>query len=197
MIKKRITGKFVILSEIEEKDFEKIILWRNDPEYNKYLNQPFQLTFKLQNEWYQKYKEDDTQITYGIRLKKNKKLIGTIGSTEIDFIKKKFIPGRLLIDKDYRIGPYIIDSFVSLYDYFFIKNDFKKAYLYPAKDNKPAISVNRQFGFKKNEIFCNKEYQVINGMEMIELECTRDNYLKSKQRNKLILSRFEKGMHYD
>lgn len=197
MIKKRLEGKFIVLSEINENDFEKIIEWRNNPEYNRYLNQPFQLTLKLQKEWYQKYGVDDSQITYGIHLKKNNTLIGTVGATSIDFIKKEFIPGRLLISEDYRIGPYIIDAFSCLYDYFFSECLFDKAYLYPAKENHSAISVDKQFGFKKNKVFHNKDYQVVNGLKMIEMECSHGDYLKTLKRNKLILSRFEKGMQND
>lgn len=41
-------GKYVRLEEISPKYFEKVIEWRNNPELNKFLNQPFKLTLKLE-----------------------------------------------------------------------------------------------------------------------------------------------------
>lgn len=37
-------GKYVRLEEFSPKYFEKVIKWRNNPENNKFLNQPFKLT---------------------------------------------------------------------------------------------------------------------------------------------------------
>ena len=39
-----LTGRFVILKEIQPEFFKYIIEWRNNPELNKFLNQPFKLT---------------------------------------------------------------------------------------------------------------------------------------------------------
>ena len=46
-------GKFVRLEEISPKYFSKVIEWRNNPENNKFLNQPFKLTMELQKKWYE------------------------------------------------------------------------------------------------------------------------------------------------
>ena len=126
MIKKELLGRFIKLSEIKENDFEQIIKWRNNPDYNRFINQNFILTIDLQKKWFNSYSKDDTQITYGIHIIKDNTLIGTIGATDIDFKKKEFIPGRLLIDEDFRLGPYLIDTFVTLYDYFFEELFFVK-----------------------------------------------------------------------
>ena len=191
MLKKILKGQFVELKEINENDFEQIIEWRNDPEYNKYINQPYKLTLELQKKWYQKYLQDETQITYGIHLINNNKLIGTVGATDIDFSKMEFLPGRLLIDKDYRFGPYLIDTFITLYDYFFETLKFEKAYLYPVKENKAAISTDKQFGFKETIKFEKNEYRTIGGHKMIEMVCDTLSYSQTKKRNLYILSRFK------
>lgn len=41
-------GKFVRLEEICPKYFAKVIEWRNNPENNRFLNQPFKLTMELE-----------------------------------------------------------------------------------------------------------------------------------------------------
>lgn len=190
MIKKTISGSFVNLIEINKNDFPKIIEWRNNPEYNKFLNQTFKLTIELQNSWYQNYLLDDSQITYGIHVKNN--LIGTLGATDININNGEFIPGRLLVDFNYRFGPYIIDAFVSFYDYFFNELKFKKAYLYVVENNKGSISLNKQFGFKITKEFNNKNFKTIGGHQMIEMFCLKNDYLKERPKNIAILSRFSK-----
>lgn len=190
MIKKTISGHFVKLIEINENDFTKIIEWRNNPEYNKFLNQTFTLTMDLQKKWYRNYLLDDTQITYGIHVKNN--LIGTLGATDINLTDGEFIPGRLLVDFNYRFGPYIIDAFISLYDYFFNELNFKKAYLYVVENNRGAISTNKQFGFKKSEEFIKEEFKTIGGHQMIEMVCLKSDYLHKRPKNIGILSKFKK-----
>ena len=56
-----LTGRFVILKEIQPEFFKYIIEWRNNPELNKFLNQPFKLTMELEKQWYEeKYLNDMT-----------------------------------------------------------------------------------------------------------------------------------------
>lgn len=43
-----LTGKFVILKEIQPEFFKYIIEWRNNSKLNKFLNQPFKLTMELE-----------------------------------------------------------------------------------------------------------------------------------------------------
>ena len=56
-----IEGTAIRLEEVEEKHFRYIIDWRNDPENNRYLNQPFHLTMEKQRAWYEHYLADPTQ----------------------------------------------------------------------------------------------------------------------------------------
>ena len=47
----RLDGKYVYLEEVQPKYFPCIIEWRNNPDNNKFLNQPFKLTMELQTKW--------------------------------------------------------------------------------------------------------------------------------------------------
>lgn len=44
----RLEGRYVILEEVQPKYFPYIIELRNNPENNRFLNQPFNLTMELQ-----------------------------------------------------------------------------------------------------------------------------------------------------
>ena len=82
-------GKYVRLEEISPKYFEKVIEWRNNPELNKFLNQPFKLTMELEKQWYEeKYLNDMTQGLLIMVDKKNNLPFGTIGWTDYDSAKK-------------------------------------------------------------------------------------------------------------
>ena len=58
----RLEGKTVIVEEIQPKYFPYVIEWRNNPELNKFLNQPYKLTPEIEKKWYEeKYLQDTTQ----------------------------------------------------------------------------------------------------------------------------------------
>lgn len=99
-----IEGKFIRLEEVQPKHFPYIIEWRNNPENNKYLNQPFKLTMELQTKWYEeKYLKDDTQGLFVAIDKDDGVPFATIGWTDYDVNKHILIAGRLLVGKaEYR-----------------------------------------------------------------------------------------------
>ena len=103
-----IEGKFVRLEEICPKYFSKLIEWRNNPDNNKFLNQPFKLTMELENKWYkEKYLNDMTQGLFVVIDKKKDKPFATIGYTDYDKNKKICIIGRLLVGEyNYRGSKY-------------------------------------------------------------------------------------------
>lgn len=113
-------GKYVRLEEVRPKYFPFIVEWRNNPNNNKFLNQPFVLTLDLQRKWYEeKYLNDSTQGLFVMIDNKDNKLFGTIGWTDYDMDSKECIGGRLLIgEREYR-GAYIgvkrHDYSISLY----------------------------------------------------------------------------------
>lgn len=44
----RLDAKYVYLEEVNSKYFQCIVDWRNNPENNRYLNQPYKLTIEKQ-----------------------------------------------------------------------------------------------------------------------------------------------------
>ena len=66
-------SKFVSLRSINESDFARLIEWRNNPEINRYLNQPYKLTMELQYKWYVEKYLKSNDILFIIPIKKTKK----------------------------------------------------------------------------------------------------------------------------
>ena len=55
-----LSGDLVRMKEMDEEDFDEVIAWRNNPEVNRYLNQPYKLTYEMQAKWYnEKYSVSD------------------------------------------------------------------------------------------------------------------------------------------
>ncbi len=153
------------LVEIEEKYFESIISWRNDPSINKYLNQPFKLTLELQRKWYENYIKDDTQILYVI-LNENDEAVGTTGYTNIDYFGRTAVTGRFIIDHNYRSTDIILNYSVALAEEAY--KNFDYIYSHIIVDNVRAIRTNIKNGARLND---NPKYPEL---------CTNDKFIMNE-----------------
>lgn len=176
----RLEGKYVYLEEVQPKYFPYIMEWRNNPENNKFLNQPFKLTMELQTKWYEeKYLQDLTQGLFVIVDKQGDTPFGTIGWTDLDLKEKTCIGGRLLIgNRDYRgsiewcEAVYLFNAFV------YNKLNINDMYAHVVTDNIASLKWHDKWGFKtnsKNVKF--PEELLVSGMQQIEFIRTYDMYL--------------------
>lgn len=169
----RLEGKYVIVEEVTSKYFDKIIEWRNNPEFNKFLNQPYKLTMELQKKWYDNYLNDYTQGLF-ILVDKNTNIpFATMGYTDYDFVNGVLISGRLLVGEvQYRGSKEWNEGVNLIYSYFY--QDLKVTYVYAhvVKENIPSIKWHLKHGFKKNDKIARYPHELeVNGM-------LQDEYLK-------------------
>ena len=110
----RLEGKTVIVEEIQPKYFPYVIEWRNNPELNKFLNQPYKLTPEIEKKWYEeKYLQDPTQALLIMIDKKNGTPFGTLGHTNFDAEKRRLMGGRMLLGNPaYAHHPALFRSFI-------------------------------------------------------------------------------------
>jgi len=185
-------GKFVSLRSINESDFYKIIEWRNNPEINRYLNQPFKLTMELQYKWYKEKYLKSNDILFMIIEIKNKTRIGTIGINDLDYKKKVGIVGRLLIgEENYRASVELIEANILFYDYLFYELKLKKLYCHVVIENKKVISFDKKFGFTVTRKTIFPQYCNVNGMKLIEMVNTKEQYEKAKKKIEPIIHYFK------
>ena len=166
-----IDGQMVIVEEVQPKYFEKIIEWRNNPEFNKFLNQPYKLTMELQQKWYEKYLEDFTQGLFVVVDKQNNKPFATIGYTDYDSVEKVLISGRLLVGElEYRGSKEWREGFAIVTDFFFKVLDVKTIYAHVVESNIASMKWHRKWDFIENT-GCIKypDELIVNGMKQIEL----------------------------
>ena len=178
-----IEGKHVFLAEVEPKYFEYIISWRNDKKLNKYINQSFKLTMESQYKWYQeKYLADSTQGFLVMVEKKTNRPFATIGWTDMDYVRKRCIGGRLMMPDRMDAG-LLAEGVILLWDYLLKCVD--NIYIHVAKENIKAIRWNKAFGFREHNTLENWEYphyEIINNIPHIEMVMNKEEYLKAKEK---------------
>lgn len=178
-----IEGKYVRLEEVCPKYFPKIIEWRNNPENNKFLNQPFKLTMELQQKWYKdKYLKDLTQGLLIMIDKSNGIPFGTKGWTDYDVKKKVCIAGRALVGEPaYRGSKESAEAYLLCADYMYKKMQVETMYIHVVDENLKVISLNKRWGYIPNtgEICFPKEL-LVNGMKQTEYIRNYEQYKKAR-----------------
>lgn len=173
-----IEGKYVILEEVAPKHFEYIIKWRNNPENNRYLNQPYELTMELQQQWYEKYLNDYTQGLLIVIDRKNNTPFGTLGWTDYDCKEKVCVSGRSLVGiSKYRGSREFLEARLLQSDYLYYKLGIEVMYAHIVDSNFRSIAWDKKWGFKKNMgVIKYPKELVINGMVQSEYVRTREDY---------------------
>jgi RimJ/RimL family protein N-acetyltransferase len=185
-------GKFVNLRSINESDFARLIEWRNNPEINRYLNQPYKLTIELQYKWYKKKYLNSNDILFIVIELKNKKRIGTIGINDVDYKNHTGIAGRLLIgEKEYRGSKELVETNILFYDYLFYILKLKKLYCHVVIENKKVVSFDKKYGFTANRKTIFPQYCNVDGMKLIEMVNTKEQYEKAKKKIEPIMRYFK------
>lgn len=172
-------GKFVRLEEICPKYFAKVIEWRNNPENNRFLNQPFKLTMELEQKWYrEKYLNDYTQGLLVMIDKKNNLPFGTIGWTDYNKQEKICIHGRALVGEDkYRGSKEMTECYLLFQDYMYDEMHVETAYIHVVDDNVKVISLNKRWGYiPNNGVIKFPKELFVNGMKQTEYYRTHEQY---------------------
>ncbi|MBQ8418558.1 MAG: GNAT family N-acetyltransferase [Phascolarctobacterium sp.] len=174
----RLEGKYVIVEEISPKYFEKVIEWRNNPELNKFLNQPYKLTLELQQKWYEKYLTDFTQGLFVAVDKETGKPLATMGYTDYNAEEKVLISGRLLVGEiEYRGSKEWQEVAEMVFNYYYQSLGVNIVYAHIVKENIASIKWHKKWGFKEN--YSHIKYPselLVNEMKQDEYLQTSDSY---------------------
>lgn len=92
--------KHVRIRPLEERDIEKIRIWRNDSDNTDFLRDIGEITPEMQLNWYKKDIEDDTSCTFAIEeISELNRIVGSVAIYEIHGNRAEI--GKILIgDKD-------------------------------------------------------------------------------------------------
>ncbi|EKU72031.1 GNAT family N-acetyltransferase [Selenomonas sp. F0473] len=168
MGKIRLDGRRVYLAEVEERYFPYIIDWRNDPENNRFLNQPFLLTQENQRAWYRHYAADDTQGLFVMVAREGDVPFGTIGWTHYDPAARVCITGRVLVgNRAYRRSAAFAEAALLHARFLFEGLGVTINYIHAVRENERALNFYRRTGYRVNygtirfpeEMFVNNMHQ--------------------------------------
>lgn len=183
MRNRRLEGKYVILDELQPKYFEYVIKWRNNPELNRYINQPFVLTMENQTKWYEeKYLKDETQGMMVMVDKETGIPFGTNGWTNYDSEEKVCIHGRAMIGEyEYRATRQMIEGYTLFQDYLYESMNVDVIYIHVVNENKQVISFNKRWGYVINEGDIRYPNELlVNNMQQTEFYRTYNQYKNAR-----------------
>ena len=178
----RLEGKLITLEEIEPKFFPYVIEWRNDPNLNRFLNQNFVLTMEKEQSWYEKiYLPDESQgFLIGID-RESGKPFGTYGWTDLDISKRRCIIGRLVVAEENRYPLQALEMAFLVGEYLYQFTD--EHFCHVVKENRRAIKFDKFTGFVKNDASIQyPEDTRVNGMELVELNRSRDQFKTAQKK---------------
>ncbi len=174
----RLDGQSVYLTEVTEESFPYIIAWRNDPENNRYLNQPFHLTMEKQCAWYEHYRNDPTQGLLVVVDKKRNIPFATMGWTDYNRVQRICVTGRLLVgDRHYRGSVLFVEATVLFADYMYGGGGVDTCYAHIVCDNIASVRYHEKYGFHRNDgISKFPEELIVNGMRQEEYVRSKDEW---------------------
>jgi RimJ/RimL family protein N-acetyltransferase len=193
MLNKNITlnGTCVNMRTINESHFTDIIRWRNDPEINQYLNQPYELTPELQSKWYNETYLQSSDLLFVMVEKSSGKSFGTLGFNDLDMDKRRAIAGRLLVgEKRYRRSPELLEANLLFYDFLFEVLDLQYVYCHIVTENKSAIAFDTRLGFVPNVETVFPQYCKVRDMSQIEMVNTKGTYYRCREKLVPILKHY-------
>ena len=192
MEKVYLDGTLVYLAEVEERYLPYIIAWRNDPENNRYLNQPFVLTMEKQQAWYETYLTDSTQGLLIVVDKKNDTPFATMGWTDYNSAARICITGRLLVgDRRYRGSLHFIEASLLFADMVYNAFGVDVCYAHIVNANTPSVRYHEKYGFRRNEGNARFPDELnVNGLPQMEYVRTREDWLAVREsvRQKILSS---------
>lgn len=176
-------GRMVYLASLEEQYFPYIIDWRNDPENNRYLNQPFVLTMEKQQAWYETYLTDATQGLLIVVDKENDTPFATMGWADYDPAARICITGRLLVgDRRYRGSLHFAEASLLFADMVYDVFGVDTCYAHIACDNIASIRYHEKYGFHRNEGSAHFPDELnVNGMRQTEYLRSREDWLAVRE----------------
>jgi RimJ/RimL family protein N-acetyltransferase len=193
MLKKNITlsGMSVLLRGVNETDFERLVAWRNDPEINRYLNQPYALTMDLQARWYHEKYLPSSDLLFVFVEKRTGQRIGTLGLNDFDPDRRRAIAGRLLIGaKQYRGSFELLEGNLLFYDFLFDVLHVLRVYCHIVQGNKKAIALDSRLGFVDSDPAAFPERCQAHGRELIEMVNEKARYEEKKRELRPMLEHF-------
>lgn len=145
----------IALRPLKANDSEVIHVWRNNLEIKREtMGIRFPITERMDDDWMESVLKDKSNksVILGIEVNDDKKLIGLIQATKIDFISGTCEFGIQIPDNKYQGKGIGKESMRLFFDYLFNILNLRKITLQVINDNNKAISSYKKIGFEKEGV---------------------------------------------
>ncbi|MBN2167002.1 MAG: GNAT family N-acetyltransferase [Marinilabiliaceae bacterium] len=173
-----IKGEKIILRVLSQNDWQKTLLWRNDPEIkNLAMMHPFPVSEELEKLWYASNieKVNNNLVVFGIELVETKELVGFTKLYDINWIHRYAYFGIVIGEKQARGMGIGKETTLLMIRYAFDVLNLNKIMLEVIDTNENAKKLYQHIGFKiegklKNQIFTNGSYNNVIIMALFNLK---------------------------
>lgn len=142
-------GDRLALSTIEPKQEPLLRTWINDPEIWSTLGMRHPINEPQELEHIQKFNTTPTDRIFGVYVKDESRLIGTIGLHQIDAVSHRAVIGILIGDKAYQNSGYGTEAMQLVMRFGFMELNLHRMLLYVFASNDRAVHVYEKVGFVK------------------------------------------------
>jgi RimJ/RimL family protein N-acetyltransferase len=169
-------GHLVELSEIKESELKLFVRWFKDKIVMKHIYNDYSgITLESEKRWYKQHKKSPRGVVFGIRIRKGRKLIGSISLKNIDRVNNNAEYGIIIGDKKSWNKGYGTEASKLLLNFGFGTMNLESIYLKCNEHNHGAIKAYKKAGFKKqgilrNNRYYNKEYSDSIVMDILKKE---------------------------
>ncbi|MDD4857768.1 MAG: GNAT family N-acetyltransferase [Candidatus Krumholzibacteria bacterium] len=158
----RLLGKKVALRGIEASDLETLREWRNRKENRQAFFHQEPIVMEQQQEWYNRYLKDDSDMMFMIEDARTRTPIGAIAIYHIDHINRQCEIGRIMIGNRRYLGKgYAHEATTLLLNRAFKDLGLNRIYLEVFNRNSRAIALYESCGFATEGI--KREAVVVDG----------------------------------
>ncbi|QPA30699.1 GNAT family N-acetyltransferase [Thermaerobacillus caldiproteolyticus] len=142
-------GQFLTLLPYDNQYAANIVKLRNTDRARYYLNQSFELSIDMQNDWAKEYFKRDNDIYWVIQCNETKQIIGSTSLYNITSLQCE--KGRLIIDEKFATRkPYVLEAEIMIIKIAFKELGLNKIITSTRYDNGKMESINRRLGFVKS-----------------------------------------------
>lgn len=161
-------------------DLDTFCKWFNNPELRKFLLQPYPTTKLQEKELLEKIIKDKDSVVLSIIVKKNKKLIGTVGLHKINKIYRSAIFGIVIGDFENLSRGYGTEAMEIIIEYGFNVLNLHRIDLMAHDFNRRAIDAYKKVGFieegrKRESFYLDGKYH-----DTILMAILKTDWLKNK-----------------
>ena len=142
-------GMRVLLRPLERADIPTLRRWMNDPEITQFLMRVFPLMEKEEEEWIDSKHKSQNDFVLGIVAAKEKKLIGSIGLSGINWQHRTAITGTVLGEKEYWGKGYGTEAKMLLLDFAFNALDLYGVLSRVLAHNERSLAYGKKCGYEE------------------------------------------------